>query len=152
MFHRTFPEIKISASLLHRTYKKLGIRFKYISRVKKEIDYTNMYYLNLFTNMYNAHKLARIWNMKIVYVDEAVFTFNTFRSKAWSQKNTSIRVQESAIKVKTMALIAAISENGGLEAYSLHPKSIKTEEFVAFVEKLSAKFEKRDFAIFLDNH
>jgi len=151
MFHRTFPEIKISASLLHRTYKKLGIRFKYISRVKKEIDYTNMYYLNLFTNMYNAHKLARIWNMKIVYVDEAVFTFNTFRSKAWSQKNTSIRVQESAIKVKTMALIAAISEDGGLEAYSLHPKSIKTEEFVAFVEKLSAKFEKRDFAIFLDN-
>jgi dsRNA-specific ribonuclease len=101
--------------------------------------------------MYNAHKLARIWNMKIVYVDEAVFTFNTFRSKAWSQKNTSIRVQESAIKVKTMALIAAISEDGGLEAYSLHPKSIKTEEFVAFVEKLSAKFEKRDFAIFLDN-
>ena len=50
-----------------------------------------------------------------------------------------------------MALIAAISEDGGLEAYSLHPKSIKTEKFVAFVEKLSERFERRDFVIFLDN-
>ena len=50
-----------------------------------------------------------------------------------------------------MAIIAAISEDEGLEAYSFHPKSIKTEEFVAFVEKLSARFERRDFVIFLDN-
>ena len=40
-----------------------------------------------------------------------------------------------------MALIASISEDC----------AIKTEEFVAFVEKLSARFERRDFAIFLDN-
>jgi len=50
-----------------------------------------------------------------------------------------------------MALVAAISDDCALEAYSLHPKSIMTEEFVAFVEKLSARFERRDFAIFLDN-
>ena len=68
------------------------MRFKNINRVKKEIDYTNMYYLNLFTNMFNAHKLARLWGMKIVYVDEAVFTFNTFIKKAWSKKNTCIKV------------------------------------------------------------
>ena len=63
-----------------------------------------MYYLNLFTNMFHAHKLARLWDMKIVYVDGAVFTFNTFRKKAWSKKNICIKVQKSAIKVKTMAL------------------------------------------------
>ena len=28
MFHRAFPEIKISASLLWRTYKQRGVRFK----------------------------------------------------------------------------------------------------------------------------
>jgi len=41
MFHRTFPEIKISASTLQRTYKKYGISYKFIHRGKKEIDYTN---------------------------------------------------------------------------------------------------------------
>ena len=49
-----------------------------------------------------------------------------------------------------MALSSVMSEDGGLEAYSLHPKSIKTEEFVSFVDKLTARFEKRDFVIFLD--
>jgi hypothetical protein len=41
MFHRMCPEIKISASLLQRTYKKLGIRYKFIQRGKKTIDYSN---------------------------------------------------------------------------------------------------------------
>ena len=52
MFHRSFPEIKISATLLQRTYKKHGIKYKYIQRGKKIIDYSNQYYLNLFTEMY----------------------------------------------------------------------------------------------------
>ena len=41
MFHRTFPELKISATLLKRTYKQHGIRFKFILRGKKIIDYGN---------------------------------------------------------------------------------------------------------------
>ena len=52
MFHRSFPEIKISATLLQRTYKNHGIKYKYIQRGKKVIDYSNQYYLNLFTEMY----------------------------------------------------------------------------------------------------
>jgi len=35
--------------------------------------------------------------------------------------------------------------------YDIYPKSIRTEEFQAFVRKLSAKFEGKPFAIFLDN-
>ena len=41
MFHRTFPEIKISATLLQTTNKMCGIKFKFIHRGKKVIDYTN---------------------------------------------------------------------------------------------------------------
>ena len=44
MFHRTFPEIKISASLLWRTYKQRGVRFKFIHRGKMVIDYDIEYY------------------------------------------------------------------------------------------------------------
>ena len=39
MFHRTFPEIKISVTHLHITYKELGIKYKFIKRGKKIIDY-----------------------------------------------------------------------------------------------------------------
>ena len=50
-----------------------------------------------------------------------------------------------------MAFLVAISDNGGLEAYTIHPKAINTVEFIEFVEMLSAKFLGHEFAIFMDN-
>ena len=79
MFHRTFPEIKISASLLHRTYKELGIKYKFIKRGKNIIDYSNQYYLYLFNEMYFAVKSTMLRDKKLVWIDEALFTLNTFR-------------------------------------------------------------------------
>jgi len=40
-----------------------------------------------------------------------------------------------------MALIAAISEDIGLEAFMIHPKSISMTEFVTFVEELSQRLK-----------
>ena len=45
----------------------------------------------------------------------------------------------------------AISDNGWLEAYTIHAHAITTKKFVEFVEMLSAKFHGQDFAIFMDN-
>ena len=50
-----------------------------------------------------------------------------------------------------MAFLGAISDNGGLEAYTIHPNSITTKEFIEFVEMLSDKFHGQEFAIFMDN-
>ena len=151
MFHRTFPEIKISATLLQTTYKMCGIKFKFIHRGKKVIDYTNQYYYDLFREMYDAVKVTRLRDVKLVWVDEAMFTFNTFSTRAWSAKHYSIQVDDADIRIKSMAFIGAISDNGGLEAYTIHPKAITTVEFIEFVEMLSAKFLGEEFAIFMDN-
>ena len=139
MFHRTFPEIKVSASLIQRTYKQHGVRFKYIQRGKKIIDYTNQYYFNLFAEMHQAIRAAKLRDKKLVWVDEAVFTFNTFSTRAWSSKYHSIEIKDADAKIKTMALVAAISEDGGLEWYYLTPKSITAQDFVGFIEQLSTK-------------
>ena len=140
MFHRTFPEIKISPSLLWRTYKQCGVKFKFIHRGKKVIDYSNQYYYNLFRDMYDAVKVTRHRDVKLVWVDEAMFTFNTFSMRAWSGKHQSIEVNDADIRIKAMAFLGAISDDGGLEAYTIHPKSITTKEFIEFVEMLSVKF------------
>ena len=34
---------------------------------------------------------------------------------------------------------------------AIHPKSIKTEEFKSFLQRLSVGFEGKPFAVFLDN-
>jgi hypothetical protein len=87
--------------------------------------------------MYSAIKASKLRDKKLVWIDESVFTFNTFNTKAWSRKYSSIQVNDADAKIKTVALIAAISEDCGLEGYSLHPKSISTQEFVDFIENLS---------------
>jgi len=50
-----------------------------------------------------------------------------------------------------MAYIAAISEDRGLEAFAIYPRSINTEYFVEFVELLSQKFGGAEFSMFMDN-
>ena len=50
-----------------------------------------------------------------------------------------------------MAFLGAISDNEGLEAYTIHSNSITAKEFIEFVEMLSDKFHGQEFAIFMDN-
>lgn len=99
MFHRTFPEIKISATLLQRTYKKYGVRYKFIKRGKKIVDYSNQHYLNLFRDMHASVRAAVLGDKKLIWVDEAVFTFNTFSTRAWSSKHSRIEVQDSTTSI-----------------------------------------------------
>jgi len=72
---------------------------------------------------------SRVKKTPVVFLDEAVFTFNTFKSKAWSSAYSSIKVNDFAVRVKTQALIAAITLTEGMFEYAIHPRSIKTEEF-----------------------
>ena len=69
----------------------------------------------------------------VVYLDETMFTFSTFRSKGWAHRRDRIKINDSDLKVQTLALIAAISEDGGLIDFAIHPKAINSEVFIAFI-------------------
>jgi transposase InsO family protein len=105
----------------------------------------------LFEKMCELLAQVKEQSLPLVYLDEAVFTFNTFSTKAWAPSYQSITVKEQAVRVKTQAFIGAISLEEGLVDYAIHAKSIKTEEFKLFLEKLSQRFERKPFAVFLDN-
>jgi hypothetical protein len=87
----------------------------------------------------------------VIFVDEAVFTFNTFNTKAWAGSYQSIKVEESQVRVRTQAFIAGISAEWGLEAYSIHRRAISTPEYVDFIKELSHAMKGKPFAIFVDN-
>ena len=59
MFHRKFSEIKISVSTLRRLYLRHKIKFKFIKRVKKEIDFSDKKYRDLFINMRTLVELSK---------------------------------------------------------------------------------------------
>ena len=56
-----------------------------------------------------------------------MFTFNTFITRSWYKRHDNIEVYNKKIKIVTHAMLAGISEDGGLEAFVIHPRSIKTE-------------------------
>ena len=80
-----------------------------------------------------------------------MFTFRTFRTKGWAQKRDRVRVNDSDLKVQTLALVAAIGEDGGLIDFAIHPLAINTDTFIAFVRQIAGKLGGGDFALFLDN-
>jgi transposase len=55
------------------------------------------------------------------------------------------------LRVTTLAVIAAISEERGLIDYIVHPKAINSEVFVAFINQITEKLGGGDFVLFLDN-
>jgi len=139
LFHRRFGEVKISPTTIRRVYLKHRIRFKNIKRGKREIDFSEAHYLALFHRMRALVKQMEESQTRVVYLDETVFTFRTFRSKGWAHRRDRIKVNDSDLKVQTLALIAAISEDGGLIDFAIHPRAINTDVFVAFVRQLSEK-------------
>ena len=151
LFHRKFGEVKVSPTTIRRIYLKHKIRFKNIKRGKREIDFTEPHYKELFLRMRALLQEMQESKTRVVYLDETMFTFRTFRAKGWAHRKDRVKVCDSDLKVQTLALIAAISEDGGLIDYIVHPLAINTEVFLAFVRQLSEKLGGGDFALFLDN-
>jgi DNA/RNA-binding domain of Phe-tRNA-synthetase-like protein len=66
-------------------------------------------------------------------VDEAVFSFKTFKTNAWSSAYSNLTIDNSRIRLAAQALIAGISEDTGLEHYLINKRSIKAEEFKQYI-------------------
>ena len=99
IFHRQFGEIKISPTTIRRIYLKHKIRFKNIKRGKREIDFAETRYASLFHRMRSLLNQMQESKTKVVYLDETMFTFSTFRAKSWAHKRDRIKINDSDLKV-----------------------------------------------------
>lgn len=72
-------------------------------------------------------------------------------TKAWFLPYDSVKVRETDTRIKTQAVVVAVSEDKGFEGYLLHPKSISAPQFIDFLKSLSAMYDEKPFAVFLDN-
>jgi hypothetical protein len=72
----------------------------------------------------------------IVYLDEAIFTFNTIKKKAWYNKLDNLKVSQESRQMKPLALVAAIDSDRGLVSYAIREGSINAESFIDFLVQL----------------
>ena len=87
---------------------------------------------------------------EIIYADEVMFTVRTLPQKAWSAVNMPFAMDLKQVSPKSVAVIASISLNRGVELYNMHPRSINTPKFLVFIEDLRRKRWADDIALFVD--
>ena len=79
-----------------------------------------------------------------------MFTVRTLPQKAWSAKNMPYAIDFKQVSPKSVAVIASISANRGVEVYNMHNRSINTTKFLVFIEDLRRKRWADDIALFVD--
>ena len=70
------------------------IKFKSIKRIKRQINFNNEPIKSTLIQLKEQIDALIRKGFRILYLDEAVFTFNSFSGRAWSHKNSNIAVTE----------------------------------------------------------
>lgn len=89
--------------------------------------------------------------LKIIWVDEIMFTKSTNLSHEWSKRTTNVHIPCEAMGTKYTAVIAAISEGCGFEHIELHGEGINESLFSAFLYNLHAINKDKKVVIVMDN-
>jgi hypothetical protein len=136
---------------LERAYRANKVRYKFIRSSKRVIDFSNPHYRKLLIECYSKVHELREKGLPIVYLDEAMFTFNTLKKRAWYCKNSNLRVDQESRDMTPLALIAAIESERGLVTYAIYGDSINGDKFVAFLDRLRDQMGGQQFGLYLDN-
>ena len=87
----------------------------------------------------------------LLYLDEAIFSFNTLTRRAWSSKHQPVEVNEELLSMPCLALLAVADAKGSIPLFRIYRRSVRQDDFVEFLDDLSHVYEGRPVAVFLDN-
>jgi hypothetical protein len=61
---------------------------------------------------------------RLIWVDECVYTRTTIATKTWKRSETTVMYKNKSLNIGSIAMIAGVSMEYGLEYYELHDYSI----------------------------
>lgn len=78
-------------------------------------------------------------------------TKSTMPTHEYSLKNQQIRVDYSQFNQRPVVVLAAISQQMGVDHIQLFDRAVDIKKFKTFIEELRAKYWADDIAVYLDN-
>jgi hypothetical protein len=151
LFHRRFPEVSISKSYLQKIYKDNKVKRKAITYTKKKKGLGSEKYEASLLMMRSEVMEALASKKKIVFIDEAMFTYSTNAMLAYAPNRQNICVDEKLSSAPAIAMVAGVSVERGLETWLTKPRSIDSDAFIAFIEQLVSQNSSKEITLFLDN-
>ena len=111
--------MKISTFTLLRVYRQHGISRKGFRFVKTLSIKDPGGRVGAIRDLKKRVQQAREAGRRLIFTDEAVFTTATLASKGYAHKGENVTIEEKLTSSPALAVVAGVSEVGGLEAFDI---------------------------------
>ena len=139
-FSKQFPDKKMSTSTLERIYKRNNIRKKKVKVTKIPIRKERRKITRSIAEAKIELDYYRAKGFHIVYIDETMITKSTIATHEWSKKNSNYKIDMKNYAKQTVAVIAGISKEYGLDIICTYDRSINIPKFKEFLQNLRDKY------------
>ena len=97
--------------------------------------------------------MKNAWNKgsKVVYIDECMFTRASVPKSEWCLRNRNLTISDKKLHAPTLALLAGISFEEGLELCKVYKKSVNIPKFKDYLQSLRKANKNKKLTIFMDN-
>ena len=128
-FQREFPRAHMNRTLLRKVYRIHGVKKKYLRWTKQAKDPDPEEDRQKLIIMKRLLTRAKNDGYRVVYADETMVTRKSVNNTEWARKHENMTVDQAKLNEPTLALLAAISKEKGLEHWQLFPKSVNIAKF-----------------------
>lgn len=149
-FEMKFPGTKMTLYHLTRLYKEAGIRKKKI-RKTKIVDPARKEHIHQEAIKANEElKQVAEQGYRVIFIDEMCVTKSTIPTHEYSMKNKPIEIDIKSFSKLTVAVLAGISAQKGVELVMSFDKSVNTDKFFEFLQRLRFENPFDRIALFMD--
>ena len=150
LFHRRFPDRRISPQRLYKIYKDHKIRRKQI-KATKQVDRTDLtkYVEQLQTLRKEVLDAIRA-GLPICFQDETFFTKRSFQQVDYSGPRTNISLNYQDAFMMPVCVSAFVCRDKGVLHWKAVASNYTAEELLAQVKVVANKMGNVPFALYLD--
>lgn len=140
----------MNATLLRKVYKIHGIKKKKLRwyKFQRNVD-ENAIRVDL-SRMKRQMTMARNDGYRFIYLDETMITRKTVADTEWTRAGENLRIDTEALNEPTLALLAGISKEKGLEHFQVFHKSVDVIKFKEWLTTLKQLNPTDKICLFMD--
>ena len=141
----------MNATLLRKVYRLNSVKKKKLRWYKVAPGYDEDKVSQELARMKRQLTMAKNAGYRFIYLDETMVTRKTVPLTEWARPGENMRVDDAKLKEPTLALLASISTEKGLEHYQIFHKSVDKKKFEEWLRGLKESSGDDKVCLFMDN-
>lgn len=141
----------IAVTSLRRLYRKHGIKRKKVRQEKSDEYRTRSDYKGKCRKLDRDLIKAKHEGRRVIFCDEICFTKLSLTNRCYSKKNSNLTVEQEDVYQGYRAVIASMTEAGGIENLKVDNRAFKGEDFILYLQSMRRIHGRKPLALVMDN-